>query len=228
MNPPPAGPAPPTDPELATEPVTDSEPESESAGPGSKRGLVVVGLAVATAVGLVAAATLAYAGVWGVAEPAPAPAQVTLDDVVTYEDLPTTHTEKPVTYDQSPAVGGPHARAWLDCGTYDEPVREENVVHDLEHGTVWFAVSEDLDPESLAALGAMLPDNGILAPYPGLDAPAVVTVWGAQLRLTGAEDPRLPLFLAAYGNGRTAPEPMASCDGGLSDPDGETPTTTAV
>ena len=58
-----------------------------------------------------------------------------------------------------------------------------------------------------------------MSPYPGLDAPVVVTVWGRQLRLEGADDPRLGLFIARYGAGETAPEPFASCAGGLSDPD---------
>ena len=42
-----------------------------------------------------------------------------------------------------------------------------------------------------------------------------MTVWGRQLRLTGADDPRLPLFVAAFGDGHTAPEPFASCAGGM-------------
>ncbi len=211
MNPPPADP--------------DSSPGPD---PRRPRGLVAAAVAATVAVALVSAAALAPVGSWGTSAPGAATAQVGLADVEIFEDLPTTHTQEPVTYDQSPAVGGPHAGAWLDCGTYEEPVREENVVHDLEHGTVWFAVDEDLDPQARATLAAMLPANGIMAPYPGLDAPVVVTVWGAQLRLTGADDPRLPLFLERYGNAQTAPEPMASCDGGLSDPQGATPTTTSV
>ena len=30
-----------------------------------------------------------------------------------------------------------HDPVWLDCGAYDAPVRDENAVHDLEHGSVW-------------------------------------------------------------------------------------------
>jgi hypothetical protein len=47
----------------------------------------------------------------------------------------------------------------------------------------------------------------------------VVTVWGRQLALTGADDPRLGMFVAAFGDGHTAPEPFASCAGGVRDPD---------
>ena len=47
-----------------------------------------------------------------------------------------------------------------------------------------------------------------------------MTVWERQLELTGADDPRLALFLAAFGDGHTAPEPLASCAGGLTDGSG--------
>ena len=40
-------------------------------------------------------------------------------------------------------------------------------------------------------------------------------MWDRQLRLTGADDPRLPLFLERFGDGHTAPEPFASCAGGV-------------
>ncbi|MCD4525986.1 DUF3105 domain-containing protein [Nocardioides sp. cx-173] len=144
----------------------------------------------------------------------------TLDAVEEYSDLETSHTEDPVDYEQSPPVGGPHAPVWLDCGVYDEPVSEEHVVHDLEHGTVWITYEPGLDEESVAALEAVLPDNGILSPYDGLEAPVVVTVWERQLELTGADDPRLEQFIDEFGAGETAPEPFASCAGGLADPSG--------
>ncbi|WP_051548588.1 DUF3105 domain-containing protein [Nocardioides sp. URHA0032] len=145
---------------------------------------------------------------------------VSLAEVAVYDDLQAAHTTADVDYPQSPPVGGPHDRAWLDCGVYGEPVRDENAVHDLEHGTVWITY----DPEArvdLAALEAALPQNGIISPYDGLDAPVVVTVWGRQLALDGADDPRLALFIDTFGGGETAPEPFASCAGGVRAGDGQ-------
>ncbi|WP_435741409.1 DUF3105 domain-containing protein [Nocardioides sp. SYSU DS0663] len=146
-----------------------------------------------------------------------------LDAVVSYEALSTQHTQGDVTYPAVPPAGGPHDPVWLDCGVYDEPVREENAVHDLEHGTVWITHDPDLPADDVERLAEQLPQNGILSPYPGLGAPVVVTVWGRQLALVGADDPRLELFIERYGDGGTAPEPFASCAGGTPDPQGEAP-----
>lgn len=122
-------------------------------------------------------------------------------------------------YPQSPSVGGDHAPVWLECGVYDEPVPEVNVVHDLEHGTTWLTYREDLvDEDGVDELAGVLPPNGILSPYPEQDAPVVITVWGRQLELTGPEDPRIKLFITKFAAGDTAPEPFASCHGGV-DPD---------
>jgi len=140
-----------------------------------------------------------------------------LDEVTAYDDLATTHVDDSVTYPQSPPVGGPHSPDWLDCGVYDEPVRLENVVHDLEHGTIWITYEPGLDAESIGALESALPQNGILSPYDGLQSPVVATVWGRQLELTGADDPRLQLFIDRFRDGQTSPEAFASCAGGIRD-----------
>lgn len=148
------------------------------------------------------------------------PVDRTLDQVRVYDDLPTTHVDGDVDYEQDPPVGGQHADRWLDCGAYETQVRAENVVHDLEHGTVLVTYRPGTSTADVERLEALLPDNGILSPWDGLDAPVVVTVWGRQLALTGADDPRLPLFIDTFGAGETAPEPFASCAGGVPDADG--------
>ena len=151
-----------------------------------------------------------------------------LSEVRDYPDLPRDHVEGDVDYAQVPPVGGKHDPVWLDCGAYVAPVRDENAVHDLEHGSVWITYRPDLDADGVRTLTEALPQNGILSPYDGLPAPVVVTVWGRQLRLTGADDPRLVLFIQRYGAGRTAPEPFASCAGGVREPSGGSGSGTSV
>ncbi len=125
------------------------------------------------------------------------------------------HTPDEVDYPQSPPVGGDHADEWLQCGTYDQPVREENMVHALEHGTVWITYDDSVSADDLETMAAALPPKGVLSPYADQQAPVVVTVWDTQLALTGADDPRLEEFIARYGDGGTSPEPFASCEGGV-------------
>lgn len=187
--------------------------------------VLVVGLSVLAAVLVLAAAVAVPRVVEDLADDGAAAGlssrAASLDGVLVVADLSPEHRDdEDVSYDQTPPVGGPHDPQWLACGAYAEPVRDENAVHDLEHGTVWITYDPGLAETDVAALERILPDDGILSPYPDLPAPVVITVWGVQLRLSGPHDPRLPLFLAEYGDGGTAPEPMASCEGGLTDPHG--------
>jgi hypothetical protein len=145
-----------------------------------------------------------------------------LQTVRTYGYVGAQHTTDPVTYTETPPAGGPHDPKWQDCGTYTQPVRNENAVHALEHGTVWITYRPGLSTQGVqtlqTALAAVKSKKTILSPYPGLPAPAVVTVWNAQLDLTGPKDPRLALFIGFYGDGHTAPEAaFASCAGGVHD-----------
>ncbi|MEO9322934.1 DUF3105 domain-containing protein [Nocardioides sp. C4-1] len=139
-----------------------------------------------------------------------------LSAVRIWNRIPSSHVEGPITYRQSPPIGGDHWTSWMDCGVYDEPVPNEMAVHDLEHGAVWFTY----DPARINAyqagkLAAKLPQNGIMSPYVGLRSPVVLTAWGRQLDLAGVNDPRIELFVDEYQRGVTAPEPMFSCAGGL-------------
>jgi hypothetical protein len=203
--------------ELPTHPPPAYPPPPPEPPARRSRTLPLV-LAIVAAVLLVGAAVVVPLAVRSTDEPATGP--VNLDDVRVYEDLEVTHAAGDLDYPQSPPVGGPHAPVWLDCGVYDEPVRDENAVHDLEHGAVWITYDPEADVD-VAALEEALPQNGILSPYDDLRAPVVVTVWGRQLELDGADDPRLALFIRTLGGGETAPEPFASCAGGVPAADGE-------
>lgn len=194
--------------------MTETEEPADGAS-GPSRVTLVLSIAASTAVlGLALAAPLI--GRLAGYEPDPPD----LSAVRTYEIEDRTHTTADVDYPQSPPAGGPHAPAWMDCGVYDEPIREENAVHDLEHGTVWITHDPTLSDRDLARLAGRLPDNWIMSPRDDLPSPVVVTVWGAQLALDGADDERLDLFLAEYGDGHTAPEFGVTCHGGTTDPAG--------
>ena len=58
-----------------------------------------------------------------VSEDEPVPSD--LSAVKSYDDLSNAHTTDDVDYPQTPPVGGRHDPEWLDCGTYDEPLRDD-------------------------------------------------------------------------------------------------------
>jgi hypothetical protein len=140
----------------------------------------------------------------------------TTGGIMTFSGLARDHVNGPITYPQAPPVGGPHNPVWLNCGIYGQPVPNENAVHSLEHGAVWITYQPDLPATDVAQLRSLVRGHAyvILSPYPGLPARVVASAWGAQLRATGADDPRLAQFIKTYEQGQQTPEPGAPCSGG--------------
>lgn len=129
------------------------------------------------------------------------------------------HFESParVAYDRYPPVGGPHDPTWAACDgvVYTSPVRDEMMVHTLEHGAVWIAYNPDTLPaDELADLAALVPQVSylVMTPYPGLETPLSLQAWGHQLALESGADPRFEEFLLALlRNPYLTPEPNATC-----------------
>ncbi|HET9141451.1 MAG TPA: DUF3105 domain-containing protein [Actinophytocola sp.] len=123
-----------------------------------------------------------------------------------------------VAYDKSPPFGGPHDPVWADCTgiVYPKAVRNEHMVHALEHGTVWIAYHPDqVTGAALDKLESKVEGQQylMLSPYPGLDRPISLQSWGHQLKLDSADDARIDQFIKALrANQYQAPEPGARCD----------------
>lgn len=144
--------------------------------------------------------------------------------------LARDHVQTPVTYAQTPPVGGQHNPVWLNCGIYTQPVPSENAVHDLEHGAVWITYRPDLPADQLASLTKLVNSYGKssetdpkpgyvdLTPFPGLPSPVVISAWGVQLKVDSAGDPRIKKFIDTYRHGPQTPEQGAACTGGTGTP----------
>lgn len=123
-----------------------------------------------------------------------------------------------VAYDQSPPFGGPHDEFWATCSgqVYEQAVRNENMIHSLEHGAVWIAYNpEQITGAALDSLRGRVEGQSylMLSPYPGLDSPISLQSWGHQLKLADAEDERIDQFIRALRvNEYTHPEVGSPCD----------------
>jgi hypothetical protein len=128
-----------------------------------------------------------------------------------------------VEYAQIPPVGGKHDSVWQNCGYYDQPVRNENAVHSLEHGVVWITYRPDLPVEQIEKLKKIAVDEPkvLVSPYDGLPAPIVASAWNRQLLLESADDIRIKQFVTVFQDAATAPEPGGSCSRGVGSPTAE-------
>jgi hypothetical protein len=122
-----------------------------------------------------------------------------------------SHIEGAIAYDRNPPAGGNHSSAELPCQAYDQPVSNELAVHSLEHGAVWITYQPELSEDDIGTLrGYARRSEVIVSPYPGLDAPVVVTAWGRQMQADSADDERIDQFVRFFIN-QTAPENFATC-----------------
>src|SRR6476661_10114172 len=109
------------------------------------------------------------------------------------------HVTTPVTYKESPPVGGAHDPVWADCtGTvYSVDIRHENAVHSMEHGAVWITYNPDkVSKADVATLGKLVDGvtHRLMSPYKGLDAPISLQSWNHQLKVSKVSDKRIKQF----------------------------------
>ncbi|MFB8089458.1 DUF3105 domain-containing protein [Streptomyces sp. NPDC055992] len=136
--------------------------------------------------------------------------------------LTRNHVTENVDYPMKPPVGGDHSPVWMNCDgeVYKEAVPDVNAVHALEHGSVWVTYTDKApaaDVDKLADRVSKTPYS-LMSPYKDQAGAIMLTAWGKQVTVDGADDPRVAQFFAHYVQGPQTPEPGAACTGGL---DGE-------
>lgn len=169
--------------------------------------------------GALALAVAGVAGCYAMGESDADVADVDIQaDVLTTNYPAARHVVGSFAYPETPPMGGPHNPIWQNCGIYAVPIHSEHGVHSLEHGAVWITYRPDLPEADVERLRGLASDDYmLLSPFPGLPTPVVASSWNNQIRLTGADDPRLPQFIRTYKNNpRTTPEFGATCASGIS------------
>lgn len=109
--------------------------------------------------------------------------------------------DSPHTYDSDPPTSGPHLGGTAPWGVSSTPITKELQVHNLEDGGVIVNYRPDLDKttvDRLADLVRTYPSDVLMAPYPGLSEPIVLTSWNRIDRLQGFDEARLRRFINEY------------------------------
>lgn len=111
-----------------------------------------------------------------------------------------------------PPTSGPHWDGWVRCGFYTDPVPDERIVHNMEHGNIIVhynlpdaaQVAELRDAyDAIGQTGVW----GVARPYDQIPAGTVaLTTWGVRDGpMDGVDAARLERFFEAY-SGKLGPE----------------------
>ncbi|GAA2475583.1 DUF3105 domain-containing protein [Streptomyces gobitricini] len=133
--------------------------------------------------------------------------------------LGRNHPTTPVSYPMKPPVGGDHHPAWQNCDgdVYKKPVRNENAVHSLEHGAVWVTYNDKAPAADVKKLEEKVGKTSysLMSPVKDQAGAIMLSAWGKQVTVDGADDPRVDAFFTKYIQGPQTPEPGAACTGGV-------------
>ena len=118
-------------------------------------------------------------------------------------------------YNSSPATSGTHSPTWERCGIFEEPVQDEILVHNLEHGfvNVHYNTTDPALIGQVEAAARGLPDwpnYYLFAPYPDMDATIALTAWNRVLYLDSVDEDAMEAFAVAYQ--ARGPEVARGCD----------------
>lgn len=119
-------------------------------------------------------------------------------------------------YTSNPPTSGPHYNTSgsgpIECRFYDKEVKDEGVIHNLEHGAVWVSYKNN-DAQQKKDLKKVADENSkVLISYrPKNDSDFAVVSWGRLLKLDNFDQTKIEQFIKLYKNGSDAPEPLAGC-----------------
>ena len=110
-------------------------------------------------------------------------------------------------YNTDPPTSGDHFEGSPAFKIYTEPMTKELTVHGLEDGGVVMNYQPELDKAVVDKLAAVATSyfeleggrsHVIMAPYPGLSHPIVLTAWRRIDRLNEFDEPRIRRFVDEY------------------------------
>lgn len=119
---------------------------------------------------------------------------------------------KVTNYNSNPPTSGKHWPKPAGWGIYNEPLPDEVLVHNLEHGGIWISY-KDIDDAALSQLAALADKYDqavVVTPRPQNDSRIALASWGRLEKLDAFDAYRVEKFIKANIN--NSPEPLASLE----------------
>lgn len=115
-------------------------------------------------------------------------------------------------YNSNPPTSGSHWLVPANWGSYNEPLPDEVLVHNLEHGGIWISYKnvDDNVVTQLEAIAGKYDQAVILAPRPQNDTAVALASWGRLEKLDVFDADRVESFIQANIN--NSPEPLVSLE----------------
>ncbi len=106
-------------------------------------------------------------------------------------------------YNSNPPTSGWHYAQDTDWGVYQQELKDENVVHSLEHGGIWISYQPSIDndaKEKLETIGKRYPGSVIVSPRSANDSPIALASWGRLEKLSSFDETRVIEFIKRNKN----------------------------
>ena len=106
-------------------------------------------------------------------------------------------------YNSNPPTSGPHYEQWAKWGVYDEPVPDEQLIHNLEHGGIWISYRDKDKQDLIDKLKNVAEDYSvkvILTYRPENDSPIALAAWTRLLKLQSFDEKQIKGFIRAFIN----------------------------
>jgi len=120
-------------------------------------------------------------------------------------------------YNSNPPTSGPHYEQTVRSGWREEPIIDQNIIHNLEHGDIWIAYQPDLAEAIKEELKQFAAAKVIITPREANDTDIALVAWG-RLDSFNIENNTLPVerikdFIKHYTN--QGPEKVPGASGGI-------------
>jgi len=111
-------------------------------------------------------------------------------------------------YNSNPPTGGWHYDVPAQSGIYDTELSDEQLVHNLEHGHIWFAYRSDLPVDQIERLADIAKGYGsriIMTKRVANNTRIAIVAWERLLKMEDVDEEQIRNFVEAY-RGIAGPE----------------------
>lgn len=112
-------------------------------------------------------------------------------------------TEHPP-YNSNPPSSGWHYASPARGGFYDEPLPDEQVIHNLEHGDIWIAYNPDISDETKKVLKSFAGRYAVVSPRSENEGDISLVAWGRvdtfNAENGAVDEERIRDFISRYDN----------------------------